>query len=131
MGLFKDMRTLSKQGREMQKNMDVKASMAQGLASMQQANAMIEQQTANATMALHGTDSTATVVAVRPTGMQMNFSPVIDLDLTVFRNGVPVPMTHREAVAQVYLARAQPGATLKVKIDPANPSSLWIDWTAA
>ena len=35
MGFFKDVRTLTKQGNEMQKNMDVKATMANGMASMQ------------------------------------------------------------------------------------------------
>ena len=60
--------------------------------------------------------------------MQINMAPVVDIDLTVFRNGVPVPMTHQEAVPQVYLSRLQAGANFHVKYDPANPSTLWIDW---
>jgi hypothetical protein len=128
MGFFKDVRTLTKQGREMQNTMDVKGSMANGMASMQAASAMMAQQTTAATLASTGVATTATVAAARPTGTQINLSPVVDIDLTVFRNGVPVPMTHQEAVPQVYLARLQPGANLHVKFDPSNPAALWIDW---
>lgn len=128
MGFFKDVRTLTKQGNEMQKNVDMKATMANGMASMQAASTMMAQQTTAATLATTGVATMATVAGVRPTGMQINFSPVVDIDLTVFRNGVPVPMTHQEAVPQVYLARLQVGASLHVKFDPSNPSSLWIDW---
>lgn len=128
MGLFKDLNTLSKQGKEIRKNSDMKATMANGMAKMQQANAMIAQQTAAAQMAVHGIAATATVAAVRPTGAQMNFDPVCDIDLTVFRNGVPMPATVRQPVPQVFLARLQPGAPLKVKLDPNDPSVVFIDW---
>jgi hypothetical protein len=128
MGFFKDVRTLTKQGHDMQNAMDVKATMANGMANMQAASAMMAQQTMAATLATTSVATTATVAAARPTGMQINLSPVVDIDLTVFRNGVPVPMTHQEAVSQVYLARLQPGASLHVKFDPSNPSALWIDW---
>jgi len=128
MGFFKDIHTLNKQGREMQKNMDVKATMANGMAQMQAASAMMQQQTAAATMAIHGVDATGTISAVRQTGMQMNFAPVIDLDLTVIRNGIPMPVTVRQAVEQVYLGRVRVGEQVRVKVDPNNPMSVWIDW---
>lgn len=128
MGFFKDISTLKKQGQEMSKNTDVKSRMAESLDKMQQANAMIAQQTAAAQMAVHGIDSTATVAGVRPTGAQMNFDPVLDIDLTVFRNGVPMPATVRQPVPQVFLARLQPGAALKVKLDPNDASVVFIDW---
>ena len=130
MGLFKDLNAMSKQGRAAQANMNVGAMIGDGLTKMQAANEMIRQQTVNATMAVHGVATTAVVASVRPTGQMMNLAPVVEVDLTVFRGGVPVPMTHREPVQQVYLARLQPGATLKVKVDPADPASLWIDWTS-
>ena len=50
---------------------------------------MMAQQTTAATLATSGVATTATVAAVRPTGMQINLAPVVDIDLTVFRNGVP------------------------------------------
>jgi hypothetical protein len=128
MGFFKDVRTLTKQGHELQKNMDVQAQMAQGLASMQAASAMMAQQTTAAHLAVNGVPAVATVAAVRPTGMQINLSPVVDIDLMVMRDGIPMPVTHQEPVPHVHLARLQPGAALHVRFDPANPSSLWIDW---
>jgi len=128
MGFFKDVHTLNKQSREMQKHTNVKASMADGMARMQAANAMMQQQTAAAMMATHGSDATATISGVRQTGMQMNFAPVIDLDLMVFRNGIPMPVTVRQAVEQVYLSRVRIGENVKVKVDPNNAASVWIDW---
>ena len=83
MGFFKDLGTLSKQGRDMQNQMDVGASMANATAQMQAATAMMAQQTAAAQAAVTGVDATATVAGVRQTGMQVNFAPVVDLDLTV------------------------------------------------
>ena len=130
MGFFKDIHTLNKQGREMQKNMDVKATMANAMASMQAGTAMMQQQTAASMMAVHGADATATIAAVRQTGMQMNFSPVLDVDLMVFRNGIPLPVTVRQHVEQIYLARAQVGASVRVKVDPNNHQSVWIDWVS-
>ncbi len=128
MGFFKDLGTLSKQGRDMQNQMDVGASMANATAQMQAATAMMAQQTAAAQAAVTGVDATATVAGVRQTGMQVNFAPVVDLDLTVLRNGVPMPVTVRDAVPQVALARLRMGETLRVKVDRANPALVWIDW---
>ncbi|MGD9996606.1 MAG: hypothetical protein AB7U39_06725, partial [Ilumatobacteraceae bacterium] len=85
MGFFKDVRTLTKQGHKIQKNMDVQAQMAQGMASMQAASAMMAQQTAAAHLAVNGVAAIATVAAVRPTGMEINLSPVVDIDLMVMR----------------------------------------------
>jgi hypothetical protein len=124
MGMFKDMRTLSKQGRDIQQHTDVKATMADGLAKMQAATAMMTQQAT----AVNGVPATATIVAVRPTSTVVNMAPVVEIDLTVIRNGMPMPVTHREAVPQAFLGRLQPGANLQVKVDPANPTSVWIDW---
>jgi hypothetical protein len=130
MGFLKDVRTLTKQGHELQKNMDVKAQMAQGMASMQAASAMMAQQTAAAHLAVNGVAATATVTAVRPTGMELNMAPVVDIDLMVMRGAIPMPVTHQEAVPTVYLARCQPGAALHVKYDPTNPGLIWIDWVS-
>ena len=88
MGFFKDVHTLTKQGKEMQKNTDVKANLAKGMAGMQAASAMMAQQTTAAMLATTGVATTATVAGVRPTGMQINMAPVVDIDLTVFRNGL-------------------------------------------
>ena len=128
MGFFRDINTITKKGKELHEHTDVRAQMAGGIASMQAANAMMAQQTAAATMAVHGVDSTATVAGIRPTGMQVNFDAVVDIDLTVFRNGLPMPMTSRQPIPQCYLHRAQPGTALRVKLDPNDSAAVWIDW---
>src|SRR4051812_24059727 len=121
MGFFKDINTLTQQGKEMRKNTDVKATMAGAMAQMQAGSAMMQQQTAASMMAMHGADATATITGVRQTGMQFNFSPVVDLDLMVLRNGVPMPATVRQAVEQIHLGRVRVGENVRVKVDPSNP----------
>jgi hypothetical protein len=79
----------------------------------------------------NGVDATATITSARQTGAMMNFNPVVELQLLIMMpNGVPMPVTRQETVMQIHLARCQPGANLKVKVEPANPNSLWIDWNS-
>lgn len=133
MGFFKDLGTLKAQAREIERHHDVGAQMADGMARMQAANAMMAQQTAATMMGTHasanGIDATAAVSAIRQTGMQLNLAIVLDIDLVVLRGGIPMPVTVRQAVEQIHLARARVGEQLRVKVDPHNPSMVWIDWT--
>ncbi len=135
MGFMKDIKKLSDQGKELRDKHPVKDQLANAQASMANANAMMAnmaQASAAATQAMtNGVDATATVTAARQTGTQMNFNPVVELDLLVMMpSGVPMPVTRQEAVAQIHLSRCQPGANLKVKVEPTNPNSLWIDWNS-
>ena len=41
-----------------------------------------------------------------------------------------MPVTVRETVPQVSLARLRMGETLRARVDPANPALVWIDWYA-
>lgn len=128
MGFFKDLGTLHGQAKQMQQQQNVGDRLAHASAQMQAASAMMAQQTAAAQAAVTGIDATATIAGVRQTGMQLNYSPVVDIDLTVIRNGLPMPVTVRETVPQVALARLRLGETLHVKVDQANPGLVWIDW---
>jgi hypothetical protein len=132
MGLFKSARELNKQAKEMSRTWDVGAQLADAQASMAAANQMMAQQTAAANVAATGLDATATVAAVRQSGGMVNFQPMVEIDLTVMAPGSPpYPATVSQVVQQVNLARLQPGATLRVKVDPANPGTIWIDFFAA
>ncbi len=132
MGLFKSARELNKQAKEMSRNWDVGAQLADAQASMAAANRMMAQQTAAANIAATGLDATATVAAVRQSGGTINSRPMVEIDLTVMAPGSPpYPATISQVVQQVHLARLQPGATLHVKVDPANPGTIWIDFFAA
>ena len=133
MGFMKDIKKLSDQGKELRDKYPVKDQLANAQASMANANAMMAnmaQASAAATQAMtNGVDATATITGARQTGAQINFNPVVQLDLLVMMpSGVPMPVTRQETVAQLHLARCQVGANLKVKVEPSNPNSLWIDW---
>jgi hypothetical protein len=128
MGFFKNMGELQKMGREAQKNMDVGAQMANAQTRMAQAQQMMAQQTAAASIAATGADATATIVAVRAGSGMVNFQPIMELDLTVMPPaGAPYPVTVSQPVPQNLAGRLAPGASLRVKIDPQNQQSLWID----
>ncbi len=133
MGFMKDIKKLNDQGKELREKYPVQGQLANAQASMANANAMMAnmaQASAAATQAINnGVDATATITAARQTGAQINFNPVIELDLLVMMpSGVPMPVTRQETVGQLHLPRCQVGSTLKVKVEPSNPNSLWIDW---
>ena len=129
MGFFKNLNELNKQGKEMQKNMDVGGMMRDGKAKMADANAMMAAQTQAANLAMSGQDATASVVSAAQTGAMVNFQPSMAIELTVFpASGVPYPVTVTQVVEQPYLAKAAPGQQVKVKVDPNDPQVLWIDW---
>jgi hypothetical protein len=132
MGFFKSLHELNKQGKEIQRTWDVGAQLEQAQASMAGASAMMAQQTAAASLAVTGLDATATVAGVRQGGGMINHQPMIELDLTVLAPGrPPYPVTVTQIVEQVHLAWLQPGATLRVKVDPGNAQGVWIDFFAA
>jgi roadblock/LC7 domain-containing protein len=132
MGFFKSVRELNKQGKEISRNWDVGAQLADAQSSMAAANQMMAQQTAAANIAATGLDATATVAAVRQGGALVNYQPMVEIDLTVMAPGSPpYAATVSQVVQQVHLARLRPGASLRVKVDPANPATIWIDFFAA
>jgi hypothetical protein len=60
----------------------------------------------------------------------MNMSPVVRVQGRVEReDGTPVyGAVFDEVVAQMHMARVQPGAKLAVFVDPQNPVDMAIDW---
>ena len=74
-----------------------------------------------------GRQGTATVTALRDTGVTINDNPQIELDLDVAVEGMPVyPVTHRQVISRLAIAGFQPGATLPVRVDPQHPRSIII-----
>jgi hypothetical protein len=129
MGFFKSMNELSKQGKEMQKNMDDGQMMADAQPNLAEANQMMAAQTAAANLSMTGKDATATINNAAQTGAMVNMQPTLAFDLTVFpEGGVPYPAQVTQVVEQVYLSKAAAGQTVKLKIDQNDPNTIWIDW---
>ena len=132
MGFFKSMRDLHKEAVDIEKSMPpVKDRMADATNRMADAtNSMAAQTMAineSMTAASSGVDATATINAARTAGM-VNFDPLMELDLTVMREGLPpYPATVRQVVPQVQLARLQSGTSVGVKVDPNDQAAIWLD----
>lgn len=133
MGLFKDMRNLQKQAKEMTPPehrgvMGGFRAMKDGVA---QANQMLSQISEDQQKAQHlmanGRVGTAVITDVRQTGMFVNENTQVEMDLQVTVEGIPsYTATHRQVIAQIAIPQFQPGTTVPVRVDPENPSSLLI-----
>ena len=127
MGFFKDLNKLNKQSQEIQKNWDVGQQLADAQASMTQANQFMAQQTAAANAAVTGKQGSATVTAIRGGNQMINMQPVVELDMTVFPpDGPPYPATASQPIAAPLLPQVQPGCTVPVAIDAADPAVIHV-----
>jgi hypothetical protein len=125
MGFLKDINTLKKQAKEIDKTFDPGAQMRAGKERMAAAQQMMAQQTAAMQLTTTGETAAAQVVGSRDTGTQINMQPMLEIDLLVMRDGQPpYPVTVRQVVAQAHLGLIAPGATVSVQVDPANPSTV-------
>lgn len=69
----------------------------------------------------------ATIRAIRDTGIAVDDDRTVDLDLTVrLADGGSYAVTHRQTVSRRALPSLQPGATFPVRVDPAGGTSLTI-----
>lgn len=131
MGLFKDMRNLQKQAKEMTppEHRGVRGgfrAMKDGLA---QANAALSSVNSDAQKAQYlmvsGRRGSAVITTISQTGMFINENPQVEMDLEVDVEGIPTyAVSHRQVIAQIAIPQFQPGATVPVRVDPSNPSSL-------
>ncbi len=128
MGMFKDMRDLSKTGKEMKKERGGSLKMMKdGLA---QANQMVQQvqtdQVLAEKLANEGVDGTATIVSMQATGKTVNMQPELQFQMTVDVNGSQSEVTHVQVVSPAVIGQLQPGAQVPVKVDPNDHSQLMI-----
>jgi hypothetical protein len=69
----------------------------------------------------------AEITAIRDTGTTVNENPQVEFDLQVsVDGGIPYPAQHRQIVSRFVVGTFQPGATVPVRVDPADPQSLLI-----
>ena len=128
MGMFKDMRDLSKTGKQMKKERGGSLKMMKdGLA---QANEMVQgvqaDQDLAERLANEGVDGTATIVSMQATGANINMQPELQFQLTVDVGGSQSTVTHTQVVSPAVIGQLQPGAQVPVKVDPNDHSQLMI-----
>ena len=133
MGVFKSMRDLQKQAKEIERNSPPVADrMAAAQARMASVNQMMAAQTQAANAAAGLADGSAVRRTVTITGMRqigmLNFDLLVEFDLTVLPDGMPpYPATTQQRVSQLQAGRLQPGQTLQASVDPSNPAAIWLD----
>ena len=117
MGFLRDIRDLQRTGKELARDFDPAAQMRAATVQLQH----MTQQADLATSASAVT-ATATVTALRETGMMIDTQPVAEIDVTVLPTaGAPFPATLRvQGVAR--LVGLAPGATVAVRYEPASPT---------
>ncbi|MDT5192942.1 MAG: hypothetical protein QOI28_5193, partial [Mycobacterium sp.] len=77
-----------------------------------------------------GLPATVTVDGVWQVGSYVNMSPMLRVQGRVQREdgSAAYVAVFDEVVAQMHIARMQPGATVAVYVDPQNPVDMAIDW---
>lgn len=75
-------------------------------------------------VAASGRRTQAVVTAVGATASKIGANPVMRLDLTVDGRA----RTHRVVVPAHHVGSLRPGVTLPVRIDPADPKPLVVEW---
>jgi hypothetical protein len=74
-----------------------------------------------------GRPGSATIIAVRDTGLAIDHDPTIELDLAVVLDGgAAYDVTHRQTISRIAIPSFKPGATIPVRVDPADRQSLMI-----
>jgi hypothetical protein len=130
MGMFKDIRTVTKQAKQIDKTWDPKAARAEGMAKLNNVNEMMKAQTAALTsVAADGLPATAQVVSVGASSGMVNNNPIVPVELLVMGpDGPPRPVSLTLVVPLTSLARLQPGATLPATVSASNPDAVVVNW---
>ena len=143
MGMFKDIKKLSDQGKEANKKAGRPTSMLgmlkdtpnmihQATDAVDDAMALQEDMQKQQALLTTGTPGKATIKGFTDTGTLVNFNPQVVLDLSVEVEGKGAyDAALTTSVPQIYLAQLQPGAKIGVRVDPSDPSSIAIDWATA
>ena len=128
MGMFKDMRDLSKTGKQMKKERGGSFKMMKdGLAQANEAMQQVQSDQALAEkLANEGVDGTATIVQMQATGKTVNMQPELLFQMTVDVNGSQSQVSHTQVVSPAIIGQLQPGAQVPVKVDPNDHSQLMI-----
>ena len=151
MGIFKDLRRLTKQAKQMRAHAEeqgVDTSLRGMLASApgllsQASEAMSQAQEGKAEgdrIRAEGVPAQARILAIRDTGMTLggaalgapgSENPVADLDLEVTIEGAArFHVTIRQVVPRLHVGRLIPGTSIPAKVDLLDHAKLVLDWEA-
>ena len=131
MGFFKDIHTITKQAKEIDKTFDPGAQARDATARM----AAMNQQFAQANAALgappeDAIDATAQLVSVGTTSGMVNMDPIVPVELLVLAPGLPPrPASVSIVVPMARLAQLQPGTSLNVRVSRSDPSAVAVVWS--
>ncbi len=143
MGMFKDMRKMTNQAKDIQRAQgkrtgmigmmrDMPNTLSQASQAVDDAMALQAEIQGQQALLTSGTPGKATIKNFQDTGTLVNFNPQVVLDLEVNVPGQqPYEAQLTTSVPQVYLSRLQPGGSIGVRVDPTDGSKLAIDWQAA
>jgi hypothetical protein len=141
MGMFKDMKKLKEQGDAAMKAQGKRTGMMGMLRDMpdqlHQATEAIDDAVAlqadmqkQQALLATGTPGVATIKGFTDTGVQVNFNPQVVLDVSVELEGQGAyDAKVTTSVPQMHIPLVQPGNKIGVKVDPADQTSIAIDWT--
>jgi hypothetical protein len=130
MGFFKDIHTLTKQAKEIDKTFDPGAQARDATARMAAMNQQFSQ--ANAALAAPPEDAVeaiAQIVSVGTTTGMINMDPIVPVELLVLEPGRPPrPVSLSAVVPMTQLAQLQPGATVPVRVSRSDPAAVAVVW---
>jgi len=140
MGMFKDIKKLSDQGKEAQKAQgkrtgmigmmrDMPDTLHQATEAVDDAMALQADMAKQQALLATGTPGTATIKGFTDTGMIVNYNPQVVLAVSVEIEGKPAYDAQvTTSVPQMHIALVQPGNKIGVKVDPTDPNNIAIDW---
>lgn len=141
MGMFKDIKKLSDQGKEAQKAQgkrtgmigmmrDMPDTLHQATEAVDDAMALQADMAKQQALLATGTPGTATIKGFTDTGMIVNYNPQVVLAVSVEIEGKPAYDAQvTTSVPQMHIPLVQPGNKIGVKVDPGDPNTIAIDWT--
>ncbi|MDA0181074.1 DUF3592 domain-containing protein [Solirubrobacter phytolaccae] len=123
MGFLKDMRAF-KQLADATPRPGLRSTLRDGLAVAN--HTMADAQRAQH-LAVNGLAGSATITSVRDTGTTINEHPLVELGLDVTLDGrPPYAVTHTQLISRLAAPGFTPGATVPVRVDPADPTSVMV-----
>lgn len=140
MGMFKDLKKLQDQSKEIGEKAGRPTTMRGMLKNLpndlHNATEMVDQAMGmQADMAKQqallatGIPGAGTITAIQDTGTIVNYNPQVVIDMTVAVEGqAPYDLQLTTSVPQIHIPLIQPGNTIGVRVDPADPSSVALDW---